>query len=120
MDILNDFIKVDGGVPTLQKCKPIAHQVDPLICFSSWMLMLMQFLCKKIQCTFLLLQLHSTEPLEFRFTPCQPLGTLRAAAADEARPRRQIAGVDQTRHSSIVHTPGGYGERAAKWAASKH
>ena len=33
MDILSDFIKVDGGVPTLQKCKPIAHQVDPLMLF---------------------------------------------------------------------------------------
>lgn len=82
MDILNDFIKVDGGVPTLQMCKPIAHQVDPLICFSSWMLVLMQFLCKKVQCTFLLLQPHSTEPLDFRFTPWQPLGTLRAKAAE--------------------------------------
>lgn len=111
MDILNDFIKVDGDVPTLQKCKPITHQIDPLICFSSWMLMLMQFLCKKIQCTFLLLQLHSTEPSDFRFTPWQPLGTLRAVAAEWALPRRQIAGVD---------TPGGYGERAAKWAASRH
>ncbi|DBA90751.1 TPA: hypothetical protein ACH3X1_003959 [Trebouxia sp. C0004] len=37
-----------------------------------------------------------------------------------ALPRRQIAGVDRTRHSSIVHTPGGYGERAAKWAAFRH
>ncbi len=120
MDILNDFIKVDGGVPTLQKCKPIAHQVDPLICFSSWMLMLMLFLCKKVQCTFLLLQLHSTDSLDFRFTPWQPLGTLQAVAAEWALPRRQIAGVDRTRHSSIVHTPGGYGERAAKWAASRH
>ena len=120
MDILNDFIKVDGDVPTLQKCKPITHQIDPLICFSSRMLMLMQFLCKKIQCTFLLLQLHSTEPPDFRLTPWQPLGTLRAVAAEWALPRRQIAGVDRTRHSSMVHTPGGYGERAAKWAASRH
>ena len=120
MDILKDFIKVNAGVPTLQKCKPIAHQVDPLICFSSWMLMLMQFLCKKIQCTFLLLQLHSTEPSHFRFTPWQPLGTLRAVTSKWALPGRQIAGVDRTRHNSIVHTPGGYGERAAKWAASRH
>ncbi|KAL3162733.1 hypothetical protein ABBQ38_008554 [Trebouxia sp. C0009 RCD-2024] len=43
-----------------------------------------------------------------------------AVAAEWALPRRQIAGVDRTRHSSIVHTPGGYGERAAKWAASRH
>ena len=84
------------------------------------MLMLMQFLCKKIQCTFLLLQLHSTEPSHFRFTPWQPLGTLRAVTSKWALPGRQIAGVDRTRHNSIVHTPGGYGERAAKWAASRH
>ncbi|KAL3155939.1 hypothetical protein ABBQ32_012936 [Trebouxia sp. C0010 RCD-2024] len=40
--------------------------------------------------------------------------------AEWALPRRQIAGVDRTRHSSIVHTPGGYGERTAKWAAFRH
>ncbi|DBA83638.1 TPA: hypothetical protein ACH3X1_006197 [Trebouxia sp. C0004] len=66
------------------------------------------------------IKLHSTEPPDFLFTPWQPLGTLLAVAAEWALPRRQIAGVDRTRHSSVVHTPGGYGERAAKWAASRH